>query len=451
MRKRVGIIKQVSCLSLVFLLSINNFAAVVSDNDGAAFITKAEFDALKNDFQSQIDSYNNSIDNKIDGAIASYLAGIRLSTVIELNNLQQQYKISTSDKKLDQYWSSSTDVPLTMYNTSAQKTTAHLYTTFVSRVDAYGTAIVGVVDKTYGSYDPQSHGTIVQNQNNTNFERIITWEPKFEVLLFFNRYMQMSGDNSYSRATGWVDSTTTGQSWIRYGSDSSANNFDKKFNTAGDNTANRNAYVTFFSDGEKNYNGNFAFAPLATTAVYYVKGNQKLGYITKSEEINWSNTSDPFGGGVVWGNGAYASTTVKANTSGIPLAVYKLSYMKTNEMIWSDVKTVSDKNDSINKGLHLLTLTDNGTLQIKVKVDTAGRIYFWKSIDADLYWGGIRNSSLVIDQSKVGYDSSITANVEKIIEMPVVKNDVIWFVFLPSSTSVYGKITQLNTFLIKET
>ena len=71
--------KRIMALSLVLLLSIENFAAVVSDNDGSAFITKAEFDSLKNDFQSQIDQYNSSIDNKIDGAIASYLAGINLT------------------------------------------------------------------------------------------------------------------------------------------------------------------------------------------------------------------------------------------------------------------------------------------------------------------------------------------------------------------------------------
>ena len=62
---------------MVLLLSIESFAAVVSDNDGSAFITKAEFDSLKNNFQNQIDQYNTSIDSKIDGAIASYLAGIK--------------------------------------------------------------------------------------------------------------------------------------------------------------------------------------------------------------------------------------------------------------------------------------------------------------------------------------------------------------------------------------
>ena len=83
-------------LFLVFLLSIESFAAVVSDNDGSAFITKAEFDSLKNNFQNQIDQYNTSIDSKIDGAIASYLAGIKVEKMTDLPSLVEKYK--------DIYW-----------------------------------------------------------------------------------------------------------------------------------------------------------------------------------------------------------------------------------------------------------------------------------------------------------------------------------------------------------
>ena len=71
--------KRFAALFLVVLMSIESMAAVVSDNDGAAFITKAEFDSLKNTFQGQIDSYNKNIDNKIEGAINSYLAGVKAS------------------------------------------------------------------------------------------------------------------------------------------------------------------------------------------------------------------------------------------------------------------------------------------------------------------------------------------------------------------------------------
>ncbi len=84
------LIKKRVALILVLFLSIENFAAVVGDNDGAAFITKAEFDSLKNNFQSQIDQYNTSIDSKIDGAIASYLAGVKVEKKSILNNLYTQ-------------------------------------------------------------------------------------------------------------------------------------------------------------------------------------------------------------------------------------------------------------------------------------------------------------------------------------------------------------------------
>lgn len=78
MNKRMAI-KTIIFISFILALILNNFAAVVSDNDGSAFITKSEFDSLKNNFQSQIDQYNTSIDSKIDMAIASYLAGISVT------------------------------------------------------------------------------------------------------------------------------------------------------------------------------------------------------------------------------------------------------------------------------------------------------------------------------------------------------------------------------------
>ena len=68
-------------LIMVIVLISHSFAVVVSDNDGSAFITKAEFDSLKNSFQSQIDSYNANIDSKIDSAISQYLAGIKTEIV----------------------------------------------------------------------------------------------------------------------------------------------------------------------------------------------------------------------------------------------------------------------------------------------------------------------------------------------------------------------------------
>ena len=100
MRKGTRIVRKYIAIFLIVLMSINSFGAVVSDNDGSAFITKAEFDSLKNNFQSQIDQYNTSIDSKIDGAIASYLSGINMSKSTQeklLTTGHEFYSMTTND------------------------------------------------------------------------------------------------------------------------------------------------------------------------------------------------------------------------------------------------------------------------------------------------------------------------------------------------------------------
>ena len=42
-----NMMKKTIAMVLVVLLSFNSFAAIVSDNDGSAFITKAELEAFK--------------------------------------------------------------------------------------------------------------------------------------------------------------------------------------------------------------------------------------------------------------------------------------------------------------------------------------------------------------------------------------------------------------------
>ena len=112
MIKSTKMLKRLGATFLVVLMSIESFAAVVGDNDGAAFITKAEFDSMKNDFQSQLDRYNSSLDNKIDGAIASYLSGIKVQKEMRINPLVANYQdIRWQDSlKLYGYWKKWTDV-----------------------------------------------------------------------------------------------------------------------------------------------------------------------------------------------------------------------------------------------------------------------------------------------------------------------------------------------------
>ncbi len=76
---RLNIVKKLISFMVIICLSMSVYAAAVSDNDGSAFISKSEFDSLKNNFQAQLDKFNTSIDTKLDNAIASYLAGVKAS------------------------------------------------------------------------------------------------------------------------------------------------------------------------------------------------------------------------------------------------------------------------------------------------------------------------------------------------------------------------------------
>ena len=108
------VFKRALALFIIVIINFNSFSAVVSSNDGSAFITKAEFDALVNDFNSRIEDYEKSIDAKIDGAIAEYLAGlatassyimedlIHVAKVNNNNNLKFiQWKIPQASKDVD--------------------------------------------------------------------------------------------------------------------------------------------------------------------------------------------------------------------------------------------------------------------------------------------------------------------------------------------------------------
>ena len=92
MLKRIRKIwKKTIAVLFVISMSLSSYAAIVSDNDGSAFVTKAEFEALKADFSSQVDDYNDSIDGKIDGAISAYLAGIRLSEIVTADIINKSW------------------------------------------------------------------------------------------------------------------------------------------------------------------------------------------------------------------------------------------------------------------------------------------------------------------------------------------------------------------------
>ena len=75
MKRILHISKRIVALVLIVAMCQTSFAAVGA-NDGSAFITKAEFDAIVNTFNEQMDNYELNLISKIDGAIANYLASM---------------------------------------------------------------------------------------------------------------------------------------------------------------------------------------------------------------------------------------------------------------------------------------------------------------------------------------------------------------------------------------
>ena len=136
------------------------FAAVVSDNDGSAFITKAEFDSLKNNFQSQLDSYNNGIDSKIDNAIASYLSGIKMERI---TNLANKYKtIGPVWMKNKRFNRSKKGTKYTSYISFVEVCITSNYTSYV--FEGTGKSWFLVTDMTYNEAD-QEYLYRISNKN----------------------------------------------------------------------------------------------------------------------------------------------------------------------------------------------------------------------------------------------------------------------------------------------
>ena len=172
-RQESRIVKRLLALFLIVLMSINTLGSVVSDNDGSAFITKAEFDSLKNNFQSQIDQYNASIDSKIDGAIASYLAGITVSKTELITSAVNKY-----EEKDRTFWNPGTD-----YDFSSRKTGTYTQESLGLFYCKIATSL-GV-----GITEPQGMVRVTNYSMTDGNMRELSWNPNdFQFKVFYDEY-----------------------------------------------------------------------------------------------------------------------------------------------------------------------------------------------------------------------------------------------------------------------
>lgn len=133
------IVKKMFIIVLVFNMTFVNYASIVSDNDGSSFITKAEFDSLKNNFQSELDGYNQNIDNKIDAAISSYLAGIKVDKEVDMKSLIDDE--GTYGNKIDMKWCSATDFRMISTNIPYPLQKYTWFGVYIKNAFPYGTGV----------------------------------------------------------------------------------------------------------------------------------------------------------------------------------------------------------------------------------------------------------------------------------------------------------------------
>ena len=79
MNKSTRIVKKLLILFLVVLMSIESFCAVVTENDGSAFITKQELEKVKKDLDVGIDAIEIAEENILNWKVSDYVNGLRLN------------------------------------------------------------------------------------------------------------------------------------------------------------------------------------------------------------------------------------------------------------------------------------------------------------------------------------------------------------------------------------
>lgn len=251
----MNVIRKILTIVLIsIIIAFDCLAIAISDNDGSAFISKAEFDSLKNTFQSQIDAYNTTIDNKIDDAIATYLSGIKVDKTITINSgfdLEGKNKTIIFVGKTNNFNNMTNEL----------RATDRIFNIFCG---VYGTNSYFIQD----AYDTFSFESYYEKGNANNF--LVVLDSDYNVVSF-KRNVQMNSSRVY---VGY--STTHANNGFFWRS------ITQKLNTPTELTSSTTAFIQ---------------SNTATGIGTRRGGSADSTYTTKvSDYKNWSDNGNPNGG-----------------------------------------------------------------------------------------------------------------------------------------------------------
>lgn len=364
MRKYLSII-----ISLLIIIQISNinFAAVVSDNDGTAFVTKGEFDTLKNYFQSQISSYNSSIDNKIDGSIASYLSGVQLALQEEMENYYEKYKVPGSSglawTASPSYIDNKNSTQLTGWDVNFECLASAGFTStkYLShcnvKKDTYEVRVYFDGGKITGLYEwePMMTGCGMAMDfypsSHTDASTIPVYEGKNEFLWYNN--ITLSKDN---RKNGVVGNGGT---------------FNKTYYEG-------TQWNITYTEKTKDSKVPFVISPKSDADEYY---------INIDDTYTWGATAttdliDPFTDKSFtnsgWVKDANAAVKIKWNAGGSRMKGYvNITSEKRNEMTVKQFEDICSENGAMKYGVVLSKVDKNGNMSAKIKCSGDGNVKIW--------------------------------------------------------------------------
>jgi hypothetical protein len=414
--KRYKLFKKFLSLTLVLFLCIENFAALVSDNDGSAFITKAEFDSLKNNFQSQIDQYNTSIDAKIDAAIAAYLSGIKADKTTELVTPYFMYKIDDGQSKPSIPWYSGTttanvtlnqtrDVP----NNREELVRYYKWNTSTNKWD---------YERWLGTgnwrWDTQTEFLRWKTPAKVYVPYVVC-NTNSDILYFAN-----IGTNIYNKRIAYGDSVSDalgqytnidqwkGQDdWYGSGSYWGARWLVGRAQTA--------------------FNGKLLTAvnPNCTNQYYYIRygannwANRGNLVIAIRDEMTWSREAGTLSATVLPTSGyAYHAWYWAEGQPGTAKAL--------RDFAIAQFKEVSAYNCEQKYGVYLTTVTDDSKIELKLNLSTGGTIKI----------SGAQNKGKANVATSI-YNKSISAGDQKVTIEDVKKDTNLFITFLPTSSVGY--------------
>ena len=454
-------------------MSINSFGAVVSDNDGSAFITKAEFDSLKNNFQSQIDQYNTSIDSKIDGAIAGYLAGV---------NIAKESKITVLLKEDGKYgnltlkWCSGNSVwdsesvkyANNVYNIadfdwdsadrdSSKKTWSGSSVRYAGYLRAFGEH-VGVSSLDDVTYLTSKTVKFINSKNESEwiFQRtnmytslylnMMQWTPYRNAATTISSpgYWNMGGPQGVLRNNNalikqdvtnvYIDTFSAG------GAVTKEYSYAPKWSYAFDG-----AITTRSTELDQNWTFEL-LCPLSTADDYYWDTQDKTSYVRLINYADYrlgtryttpnSYSGDTDSGWPLHTEMNSVDFTPRVWTSiGVPWCEKATA---SNAMKLMSLKNVNEDNQRIKNGIILCKVEEAGTLNITVNADYVGTVDFYVSKNPTDTWSESTVQTFNITEANKDTKCKLTELEDADV------NKYVWLRYLPTDTTVKGTLKITN-------